>query len=148
MFFRMCGFPNKNAMSPTVRIPLNHPFARPRKITHKRLFLSFLAKPSICAHISREIAKAGTAESVIGIVLLVGLVLTWIRLNQRAGSAWQFKRSRCLERWLVSSRFAIGVGPRTAPDIAYNVSIVVVVVCGLVVTARARAGSTARADVA
>ena len=113
-----------------------------------RLFRSFYGESSICAHISREIAKAGTAESVIGIVLLVGLVLTWLRLNQRAGSAWQFKRSRCLERWLVSSRFAIGVGPRTAPDIAYNVSIVVVVVCGLVVTARARAGSTARADVA
>ena len=40
-FCRMCGFPNKNAMSPRVRIPLNHSFARPRRNAHKCLFFFF-----------------------------------------------------------------------------------------------------------
>jgi hypothetical protein len=54
MFCRMCGFPSKNAMSPTVQIPLNHPFARPRKI---RFMLKRKKKASIRTRISRESAE-------------------------------------------------------------------------------------------
>jgi len=41
---------------------------------------------------------------------------------------------------------AIGVGPRTGPDIAYHIAIVAVLVAGLIVAARAPlAGSRQRA---
>ena len=35
---------------------------------------------------------------------------------------------------------AIGVGPRTGPDIVYHIIIVIVLVSGLIVTARAKMG--------
>ena len=85
-----------------------------------------------------EHQKAGTAESVIGIVLLVGLALSWIRpeLVRRVGLAAQ---TFALFGTLVGIfTIAIGVGPRTVPDIAYHIGIVAVLVSGLVVAARAR----------
>ncbi len=83
--------------------------------------------------------EAAIAESVIAVVLLVGLGLTWV---------WP-ARTRLIG--LVAQAFAllgtsvgvfviaIGVGPRTVPDIAYHLGIVIVLVWGLVVAARAPA---------
>lgn len=85
-----------------------------------------------------EHQAAGTAESVIGIVLLVGLALTWIRPEsiRLIGLAAQ---AFALVGTLVGIvTIAIGVGPRTVPDIAYHIGIVIVLVSGLVVAARAR----------
>ena len=75
--------------------------------------------------------RAGTAETVIGIVLLVGLALTWIRpaSTRRIGLAVQ---GFALVGTLVGIfTIAIGVGPRTVPDIVYHVCIVIVLVSGL-----------------
>jgi hypothetical protein len=38
----------------------------------------------------------------------------------------------------IKNHIAIGVGPRTVPDLVFHVGIVVVFIWGLIVTARAR----------
>jgi hypothetical protein len=81
--------------------------------------------------------KAGIAESVIAAVLLVGLVWSGIRpaSTRRAGVAAQ---GFALFGTLVGLvTIAIGVGPRTIPDIAYHFVILAVLVRGLVVARRA-----------
>ena len=85
-----------------------------------------------------EHQEASTAESVIGIVLLVGLALSWIRpgMTRRVGLAAQI--FALLGTLVGIVAIAIGVGPRTVPDIAYHIGIVVVLVCGLVVAGRTR----------
>ena len=84
-----------------------------------------------------EHREAGTAEAVIGAVLLAGLTVSLIRprLTRIAG--------------LISQVFAligtlvgiftiiIGVGPQTAPDIIYHVAIIIVLVWSLILTAQA-----------
>jgi hypothetical protein len=84
-----------------------------------------------------EHQKAGTAESIIAAVLLAGLAASWIRpsATRRAGLVAQ---GFALLGTLVGIfTIAIGVGPRTLPDIVYHVGIVIVLVAGLVVTWRA-----------
>ena len=83
--------------------------------------------------------EAAIAESVIAAVLLVGLGLTWAwpARTRLVGLATQ---AFALLGTLVGVfTIAIGVGPRTAPDIAYHLAIVVALVWGLVVAARAPA---------
>jgi hypothetical protein len=70
--------------------------------------------------------------------LFAGLVLTWIfpRLTRAIALAAQ---GFALFGTLVGIfTIALGVGPRTAPDIAYHIGIVIVLVCGLIVAIRAR----------
>jgi hypothetical protein len=109
-----------------------------------RLFLLFEAATFIGAALIHfgllmdgyEHQEAGTAETVIGIILLVGLALTWMRprLTRRVGLTVQ---AFALLGTLVGIfTIAIGVGSRTVPDVAYHVGIVAVLVCGLVVAAR------------
>ena len=89
-----------------------------------------------------EHPKARTAETVIAIVLFVGLMLTWIfpQLTRRIGVIVQ---GFALLGTLVGVfTIAIGVGPRTALDIAYHISIVIVLVLGLVFAGRARINAT------
>ena len=81
--------------------------------------------------------KAAIAESVIAFVLFAGLTFTWIRPSAalRVGLAAQ---SFALLATLVGIfTIAIGVGPRTAPDIGYHLGIVIVLVSGLIVAVRA-----------
>jgi hypothetical protein len=80
-----------------------------------------------------EHQQARIAEGVIAIVLLVGAALTWIRpaWTRRAGLAAQ---GFALLGTLVGVfTIFIGVGPRTVPDIAYHLAIVVVLVWGLII---------------
>jgi hypothetical protein len=86
-----------------------------------------------------EHREAAIAESLIGVVLLVGFGLTWVwpartRLIGIAAQAFAL-----LGTLVGVFTIAIGVGPRTVPDIAYHLAIVVALVCGLVVAARAPA---------
>ncbi len=88
--------------------------------------------------------EAAIAESVIAVVLLVGLGLTWVwpartRLIGLAAQAFAL-----LGTLVGVFTIAIGVGPRTAPDLAYHLAIVVALVWGLVVAARAPADATRR----
>lgn len=114
-----------------------------------RLFMFFEAAAFAAAaltHFGRrgyEHQQAGTAESVIATALVVGLVLTWIfpGLTRRLALAAQ---GFALFGTLVGIfTIAMGVGPRTAPDIAYHIGIVIVLVCGLVVAIRARSSEAA-----
>lgn len=92
-----------------------------------------------------EHRRACIAESVIAAVLLAGLASSWIRpaWTRTVGTAAQ---GFALLGTLVGLfTIAIGVGPRTVPDLAYHATIIVVLAWGLVVAARARpAGQPAR----
>ncbi len=75
---------------------------------------------------------------MIAVVLLVGLVLTWIRPGSTRGVGLAAQAFALLGTLVGIFTIAIGVGPRTAPDIVYHVGIVVLLVSGLVVAVRAR----------
>jgi hypothetical protein len=84
-----------------------------------------------------EHEKASIAESVIAVVLVIGLALTWMmpRSTRRIGLAAQM--FALLATLVGIFTIAVGVGPRTAPDIAYHIGIVAVLAYGLIITARA-----------
>jgi hypothetical protein len=85
-----------------------------------------------------EHRRAGTAETVIGVVLLGALISTWIR-PQAARTIGLSAQGFALLGTLVGIfTIVTGVGPRTAPDIADHVILVALLVSGLVVSARAR----------
>jgi hypothetical protein len=87
-----------------------------------------------------EHPQARIAEGVIATVLVVALMLTWIRPTalRRIGLAAQ---GFALLGTLVGVfTIIVGVGPRTLPDIVYHIAIVLVLVGGLRVAARTRAG--------
>ena len=91
-----------------------------------------------------EHQQAGTAESVIAIVLFFGLALSSAGVSTRA--AGLAAQAFAFVGTLVGIfTIAIGVGPRTGPDIAYHAAIVAVLVVGLILAALAPAGSTQRA---
>jgi hypothetical protein len=81
--------------------------------------------------------QASIAETSIAIVLLAGLGLTWIwpahtRLIGLVAQAFAL-----LGTLVGVFTIAIGVGPRTAPDIAYHLTLLAVLTWGVVVAARA-----------
>jgi len=88
-----------------------------------------------------EHRRAAVAESVIAAVLLAGLAVTWIapRWAGRVGLAAQ---AFALLGTLVGVlTIAVGVGPRTVPDVIYHVAIVAVLIWGLIVARRAPNGA-------
>src|SRR5919198_1497218 len=70
--------------------------------------------------------KAGTAESVIATVLLTGLVLTFIRRAWVRGVGVGAQAFALVGTLVGVFTIAVGVGPRTVPDIAYHVAIIAV----------------------
>lgn len=82
--------------------------------------------------------KAGTAESVIALVLVVGLAATWIRPGSTREIGLAAQGFALLGTLVGIFTIAIGVGPRTTPDIVYHIGILVVLGSGLVVAVRAR----------
>ena len=81
--------------------------------------------------------KARIAEGVIATVLLVGAAFSWVRpaWTRQAGLAAQ---GFALLGTLVGIfTITVGVGPRTIPDVAYHVAIVVILVWGLMFARRA-----------
>lgn len=112
-----------------------------------RLFLFFEGVAFIAAALTHfgvlihgyEHQKAGTAESVIGIILLIGFGLTWVRPRSIRGIGLGVQAFALLGTFVGIFTIAVGVGPRTAPDIVYHVVIVIVLVSGLIVAIRQRA---------
>ena len=86
-----------------------------------------------------EHLKAGIAESVIAFVLLTGLALTWIRPSATRKVGLAAQTFALLGTLVGIFTITIGVGPRTAPDIAYHIVIVPVLVSGLIVAHRVNA---------
>jgi hypothetical protein len=85
-----------------------------------------------------EHGKAGTAESVIAFVLLIGLILTLISPQSMRGIRLVVQGFALVGTLAGIFIVVIGIGPRTIPDITYHVVIVPVLVWGLVTTSRAR----------
>jgi uncharacterized membrane protein len=82
--------------------------------------------------------EAMIAESVIGAVLLGGLMMTWIRPRSLFSIAAVVQAFALLVTLVGAWTIIVGVGPRTIPDIVYHVVIIVVLVVGLGVAWRAR----------
>ena len=82
---------------------------------------------------------AGTAEGVIGGVLLLGLILSLIRPDwtPRIGLIVQ---GFALLGTFVGVTLLLTVGPRMVLDIVIHLVMVVILIVGLVITARARPG--------
>lgn len=78
---------------------------------------------------------AGTAETVIAIVLLAGLLLTWSR------SPWGRRgpigaHAFALIGTLVGLSLTVLIGPRTALDIGYHLAMVAALMVGRVASVR------------
>ena len=85
-----------------------------------------------------EHGQAGTAESLIAVVLVLGLAATRIRAASVRAIALAAQGIALAGTLVGVFTIAIGVGPRTVPDIVYHVAIVAVLVAGLIVASRAR----------
>jgi hypothetical protein len=82
--------------------------------------------------------SARIAESVIGLVLALAWAFTLAR-PAAARTVGLYAQGFALAGTLVGAfTIAIGVGPRTAPDVIYHALLLAILVTGLVVTARAR----------
>lgn len=90
--------------------------------------------------------QASIAETTIAVVLLIGLGLTWIWPTQTRLISLVAQAFALLGTLVGVFTIAIGVGPRTAPDIVYHITILAVLTWGLVVAARAPAETPQRAS--
>ncbi|WP_227380575.1 hypothetical protein [Haladaptatus halobius] len=86
--------------------------------------------------------EAMIAESVIGTVLLGGLVITWLHSRSMFTTAIIVQAFALLGTLVGIFTIIIGIGPRTVPDIAYHVSIVIVLAVGLGLARRGRRTET------
>src|SRR5262245_34056663 len=79
--------------------------------------------------------QASIAETTIAVVLLIGLGLTWIWPRQTRLIGLIAQAFALLGTLVGVFTIAIGVGPRTAPDLAYHITILAVLTIGLIVAA-------------
>jgi multisubunit Na+/H+ antiporter MnhB subunit len=87
--------------------------------------------------------EAHLAEAVIALVLIVALTLTWIRPAWSRAAGLGGQGFALLGTMVGLFTIAVGVGPRTVPDVAYHIGIVAVLVWGLRVAWRG-SGKTPR----
>ena len=83
-----------------------------------------------------EHSAARIAESVIAIVLLAGVVSVWVRPAVTRVAGLTAQGFALLGTLVGVFTIIVGVGPRTVPDVAYHICIIIVLAFGLVVTAR------------
>lgn len=79
-------------------------------------------------------AQARVAESVIAAVLLAALVATWIKPLSARAFGLVGQGFALLGTTVGLTMVAIGVGPRTVPDVVYHVAIYAVLLWGTIVT--------------
>lgn len=80
---------------------------------------------------------ATIAESMIGIVLLLGYILSWLWPAQKRLFGIVAQAFALLGTLIGVYVVLIGVGPNTIPDIIYHFAILAALVWGLIVAARA-----------
>ena len=93
-------------------------------------------------------AGAAVAETVIGAVLLAAFGLTWVwpARTRPIGLAAQ---AFALVGTLIGTYLSvIGVGPHTVPDVVYHIAILLALIWGLVVAARAPADGAGSGEAA
>ncbi len=83
-----------------------------------------------------EHQQAAIAESVIAAVLMVGLGLTWLRPSWTRLVGLAAQGFGLLGTLVGTYAIVAGFGPQSVPDIVYHVAIIVVLVWGLIATAR------------
>lgn len=88
--------------------------------------------------------QAATAESVIAGVLLLGLLVSWVRPGSTRGAGLAAQGFALLGTAVGVVMVIIGIGPRSPLDIVYHAGMVVLLVYGLVATARSAAPSRMR----
>ncbi len=88
--------------------------------------------------------QAAIAESTIALVLLVGCALTWVWPARTRLIGLVAQVFAVLGTLVGVFTIAVGVGPRTVPDIAYHLAILVALAWGLVVAARVPADGASR----
>ena len=84
-----------------------------------------------------EHAQARVAEGVIAVVLIIGLLFTFVNRSwiRPAGLAAQV--FALLGTLVGLFTIAVGIGPRTVPDLVFHAGIVLVLIGGLTVASRA-----------
>ncbi len=82
---------------------------------------------------------ASLAESTIAAVLLLGLAASFVRPAGTRTIGLTVQAFALLGTLVGISTIVAGIGPRTVPDIAYHIGIVLVLGCGVVFAARAPA---------
>lgn len=85
-----------------------------------------------------EHLQASVAEGVIAIVLILGLLLTFVSRGWTRPIGLAAQGFALLGTLVGLFTIVIGVGPRTAPDLVFHVGIVVVLIWGLILATRAR----------
>jgi hypothetical protein len=85
-----------------------------------------------------EHLKAGIAESVIGTVLLIALIVTWLMPAKTRTIGLGAQGFALLGTLVGVFTIIIGVGPRTAPDVVYHVAMICVLVAGLIVARKTK----------
>ena len=81
---------------------------------------------------------AGRAEGVIGAALLIAYVLTWILPRWTRGIGVAVQAFALLGTSVGIYTIAIGIGPRTIPDITFHIAIAIALISGVIVTAQAQ----------
>jgi len=110
-----------------------------------RLFVGFEAITFIAAALVHfgvltdgyEHQKAAIAESTIAIVLGLGFASSLIMPERTRALGIAAQGFALLGTLVGVFTIAVGVGPRTVPDIAYHIGIMLVLVLGLSVAVRA-----------
>ncbi|ACG74829.1 conserved hypothetical protein [Anaeromyxobacter sp. K] len=85
-----------------------------------------------------EHARAATAETVIGLVLAAALLATIARRASTRRFAVGAQAFALLGTAVGLFTIAIGIGPRTAPDLAFHAAVIVLLVAGLLRLSRER----------
>lgn len=82
--------------------------------------------------------EARIAESIIAAVLLLGFALSFARPFWTRAAGLVAQGFALFATGVGVFTIIVGVGPRTVPDVIYHAAIVIVLIYGLVVAARAR----------
>ncbi len=80
-----------------------------------------------------EHPKARIAESVIGVVLLAGLIISLISPASTGQAALWVQGFALFGTIIGIFTIVVGVGPRTLPDVLFNVSMVLLLTAGLII---------------
>jgi heme A synthase len=80
---------------------------------------------------------AGTAESLIAIVLLAGLAVTWVSSSWARRAAIGAQVFGIIGVLVGLFTIAIGIGPRTGIDLAFHAAMLTTLIVGLAITVRA-----------
>jgi hypothetical protein len=87
-----------------------------------------------------EHARAATAESVIGCVLVVGLLVSFFYPGAMRSAALIVQGFALLGVAVGVTMIAIGIGPRTVLDLTLHAIMAAVLVLGLFIARRLRSG--------